>query len=36
VYKEGVEIPGASKKHTNWPKPRSLGIKEFRREDLYE
>jgi len=27
---------GASKKHAYWPNPRPLGIKEFRKEDLYE
>jgi len=36
IRKAIQEMLGASKKHAYWPKPRPLGIKEFRREDLYE
>ena len=36
VRKKLQEILNTPKKHSHWPKPRPLGIKEFRREKLYE
>ena len=36
VRKKLQEILNTSKKHSQWPDPRPLGIKEFRREELYE
>ena len=36
VRKTLQELLNISKKHPHWPNPRPLGIKEFRREELYE
>ena len=36
VRKKLQEILNISNKHSQWPNPRPLGIKEFRREELYE
>ena len=36
VRKKLQEILNISEKHSQWPNPRPLGIKEFRREELYE
>jgi len=36
IRKALKETLGISKKISHWPNPRPLGIKEFRREDLYE
>jgi len=36
IRKALQDILGISKKVSNWPNPRPLGIKEFKREDLYE
>ena len=35
IRKTLKETLGLSKKISRWPNPRPLGIKEFRREDLY-
>ena len=36
IRKALQDILGISRKVSNWPNPRPLGIKEFNREDLYE
>ena len=36
IRKALQNILGISKKVSDWPNPRPLGIKEFKREDLYE
>jgi hypothetical protein len=36
IRKALQDILGISKKVSHWPNPRPLGIREFKREDLYE
>ena len=36
IRKALKETLGIPKKSSRWPNPKPLGIKEFRREDLYE